>query len=711
MQIGRYLALVLPFVISGNAQAVCPQHAVGGALWARMDQSVLPLFNETLLNSMPATFPIPSDPITVFTCPDGFDDTIMTPDHGTLSVHYHSFSVELGYGGIITDAVVDIQASTNLTMQLCAMPDAYCSASLNAANVSIHGRLVPRVDGCSLAYELYDAYISIPPEATQISLDACGLYGAAWQTLYDLFRDTIVTTAQTSIEEGVREALPGLLAMFTSELFAQGVDAAGVTVDVGVESIDVEPSGMTVGLRAGAHPTGAVAACLPPASAMAAPVDEPSAAALGNGMIAIGVSRRFAEQVLQAAWLAGWLCFDTADYGLALGQYLDPILPGAIVEGGVVATQPPQLRFRGDEAQRTIAAVLPAVAAEVRLGFSPDTLNVISTTLAAALIGDLTIDQRTKSLVITPTSIESSTINVNLQGGSLSFSAQAIQNIITGMLLPAFLENIGPLPVTSAIFPFAPLAFFVDDVSVSATHLYADLSLWPIRASDTTAPHTMLAGEVPAVVPPHVTLTFASIDNDTPTEFMRYKIWIDGLSLAQLMTGTDVRLGPLTDGLHALDLQAIDLNDNADPHKLRLNVVVDATPPTVTAIDPPLGFINASSVAVQYVISDDRTPDAALRRSFSVVFSDPNGANAPAPRQGTLDAAGLLQLDELPEDMIATLTVTAVDAVGNEGTAVLSFGIDANPSFSCASARGSGPGISAALLIGLFLLARRGLRR
>ena len=310
---------------SAEVRATCPKNSIPGAVSARLDASAIGILETVLVSEMPSSIPVPTTPYTVMECPDGFDDTIVTPLSGDIAIDLRSLNLSLMSGALEVDATLDVDVATMLQMQLCAMPDATCPATLSAQSVKVHARIEPSVASCAPKLPVTDVQILVDPYTTEIHLDSCGLYDDVFALIYDWFRDTIVNMIVEKLDQAISTDLPDLLETTVLKLVADGVDVQGLHFDVAAESVVMDPRGVVVRFAANVTPTGGVAPCLPkdaslPQEVMTDPAPEPE----GDALLGLTLSQPFIQRAVRAAWLSGWLCFDTRDYDLDLSEVLAP---------------------------------------------------------------------------------------------------------------------------------------------------------------------------------------------------------------------------------------------------------------------------------------------------------------------------------------------------------------------------------------------------
>ncbi len=689
-------------LLPGRAAAVCPADGVSGAITVRLDHTAVPVLEGMLQSELPGEYEIPAEPTLLADCPSLFDDTVVTPHDGALRLGVRRASVSLRDGAIELDAELDIHAEAELELQLCAMPDASCAATLSAQHVSVFARATPRVDACELVTNLTALTIEVAPYATEVQLGGCGLYDEIGTLVYDWFRESLIDYAVEAIDAWVRTEVPALIETFSSDIFASGMELYGLRFVSAPESLRLAADGITATLTATLEPIDGPADCLPPGSTLPPEEKEAPAALMSVAHLSVAASEPFVQRALRAAWLAGWMCWDTRDYDLGLGDYLTDLVPDATLDALVTVSEPPNVRLGGVTDARPIVVEVTALNAQLAIGAPQLATSFVEINTGADFAGQLGMDAALQALVMGLTHVGTEGMSITAPGAELIFSPTALADLLDNLILPTFSDYLTKLPLTSSLFVYAPVATRLVEVGVQqGTHLRADLELVPIDRHDHTPPVTVLAEAPGDPSPPLVSITVASVDDTAPADFVRHRVELDGVALPELFSGTTLVLEDLAAGHHQLRVAAVDLNDNVDPTPVDLALFVDAAPPVVTVLEAPAGLLSVDEAAIRFAATDDVTATSRLALRYQAAIVQRVGDDLPL-RQGELRPGQLLELTDLPEDAIIRVTLVAVDEAGNIGEAEVTFAINAVPTFSCSAAPSLVP--AAALLL---LLRRR----
>ncbi len=704
------LAVSLPHV----AHATCPSGAIPQALKARLDAQALPLVTGLLVDNLPTQMDMPLGSYVLAECPDGFDDNILTIKSGTIDMLFSDLTVTLVNGALEVDGILDATANGDMAFQLCAMPDTECPGKLTTTNIKIHGRMEPTVAACVTAMPLTVVEITVDPYATTMQLNGCGLYDEITQGVYDWYRDTVVEMLVTQVEAALRDELPLFLADTIDGLLADGFEMYGLRFAALPDGISIDKNAIEVSFTANVTPAAGQAACVPAEASLPeenASVRAPTPPA--DGLLTMTMSQPFVQRGVRAAWLSGWLCFNTVDYSLDLGEYLDPIAPGAMLRAALAVTEPPTVNL-GQSGDAYVQVSSEALSVEVNIEVPGAAAPAQMLALASAeLAGEVRLDQALQALTLEILDVTSPGLSLQAsEDANLVFSEGTLRGIMDKLLMPAFAANIGPLPLTSGLFVTAPVAVRLDHMAVFPSHVQASIDMCAIDHTDRVSPSTLISRLPPSPARASSTFMVASTDDRTPNDFMRHRVLVDGQLVQAFASGDVIALDNLSGGDHQVRVIAIDLNDNEDPTPVELTVHVDAVLPVVTVLEAPYGVSRAATTTLKVAAVDDETPASQLQLWFTAgVWHDdgsPDGSVI-AGSVGDVAADGSIELTSLPENKIVRVTVFAMDAAGNVGSSSASFGVDHDATFNCQAVSG-GQLSGLVVLLGLLRL-RRGHRR
>jgi hypothetical protein len=434
-----------------------------------------------------------------------------------------------------------------------------------------------------------------------------------------------------------------------------------------------------------------------------APVPPPS----GTAMVSLATSQAMIERAVRATWLAGGLCYSSTEFGLDLSTPLDFLAPGVQVTGRVAVRDAPSVTL----AQGALGVGIQALAADLFMQVPGSPSTTLSLSTGATLAGTVAIDPALQGVVLDLSDAQTSGALLTAPGTSLALSAGTLQSVLKTSLLPALARYRGRMALLGNLFVAAPLATRVASVDVSAARVQVDLEAMARDPTDHTPPVAKLLGQPAAIAQPRFTVDLDSTDDRTPQRFLRHRVTIDGTADPELRSGEKLVLSGLPDGLHHIDLTALDVGGNESVKPVSFSVRIDSVPPVVTLVDPPRGVLREGPPAIAFTAADDVTPapKLAVRWVLTQVVGD-NQPDLPLA-QGTVVGGAPVQLPPLPEDQIVRVRIIARDEAGNEGVAEASFFRNGEPTMgACASV---GPaGLPALLVLALsWSRRRRGARR
>ncbi len=683
------------------AYAICPAELIPNAMYGRIDATAVALLEPLLVDMVPPQFAVPPAAYTLMECYEPFEDTTVTPRNGLVNLTVQHTALALRDGAVELDMTLRAGGEADLALQICALPNADCHAAIAADVITVHARVEPSVSDCALHLPVTVLDIRVDPYATMVRVTDCGLYDDIWYLVYDWFRDTIINLVVDEIRAAMLTELPAWVETFTSDFVAQELTLMGLRLNAAIAGVWVDPSAVTMALAANVTPTAGAAACVPAGSNLSPQAPAMSVPALGSAQLAVAGSQPFLERALQAAWLGGLLCFDSAALGLDLGAALDALAPGATLDAKVRMVDAPRLAI----AQQGVELTAKHLEADLTLTSSGGEPTFLKASAGATLSAALAIDHAQRALTLAFTSLRSSGLSLDYQSGALTFSQAAVTRLIENTVLPAFADNLGPLPVSTSLLVTAPVAFDLENVATMPEHLRADLRLWPIDPTDDVPPVTVVVQ--PPDLPSAADLTFdvASVDDRTPLAFMRHQVIVDGVWEDAPRAGTSILVTGLRGGEHHLRLAAVDLNDNMDATPLTLTVWVDDQAPEVAITRAPVGFFEETSAIIEVAVADDWTPKARLSLRYTAGVIQRAAAPDRVITSGVMHGSRVT-LSELPEDEVIRVTITATDEAGNSADTSVAFVMSGKPSFDCAAA-----GAEVNLVVMLALLLGRHLRR
>ncbi len=688
------------------ALAVCPPDLVSEAVQARLSQTAIDVLRDPLAQSLPETYDMPVMSATLVEGGIGFDPTTITMRNGVANVVLKSLDITLAQGELVIDLTADITGTADVDLVITALPNATCVASVDADAATVHARIAPRSNACVLEFPFNELTPIVDPEAVDLQVGGCSLYGDVATLAYDYMRETIVEYALEQIVTYVEEAVPAWLQTFSSQMFQDGFVAAGMRWRVMPEDVGVSPAALGLTFAGGVSAEVGRHACLPPGAKMpAVPASEGIDPPLDPAaMVSVAASRPFVARATQAAWLAGWLCFDSREYGVDVSAFTAEIIPGIDLSFAVAALSPPTVAFEPGPAGIVDISV-DVLAASIYAGEGDDTALIASTTAAAMVQATVSLDPGTQAVMLEPRGMEMSEAVIDLAGSNeLLITEERLQGFIENVVLPSFVGSVNAIPVTTGMLVGAPAAMALDELYLTPNHLIADLELWPVDADDDQPPFTIIHNP-PALLPAEGgQLDAASLDDVTPARFLRHLVTIDGVAEEAPRAGSVILLEDLVGGVHEIEVAAVDLTGNVDPSPVSLFVTIDDVPPMLHLSQQPLGVTEDGEVLVDILPVDDRTPSGSIALRYVASVISRRDLPDRVLREGPLAAGEPLVLTDLPDGEVVRIEIFGRDLAGNEGSAQTAVAVVLAPAFGCAAAPGLWP---LALLALARLLVRR----
>jgi hypothetical protein len=193
--------------------------------------------------------------------------------------------------------------------------------------------------------------------------------------------------------------------------------------------------------------------------------------------------------------------------------------------------------------------------------------------------------------------------------------------------------------------------------------------------TDTTPPETTITTGMPEfTASSDVTIGYAGTDDVSPEGSLEFSYSVDIGTWSEWTTFTSASITGLADGPHIFEVKARDEAGNEDPAPASVSFTVDTTPPELTLNQPNPSILwppNGQMVPVVFSGSAVDTGSGLDTLTYTMVDEygefGSAGAITTEPTGGfsfTLSLEADRKNDE-SKDRIYTLTVTAVDMVGN----------------------------------------------
>ena len=675
------------------ARAVCDPDLVSQAVVARIQKESI----EHVLRPLGALVPQEADlgqfDVVLGECGLWFDDTVIHFQRGTVHLANTTYTVTLADGAIDIAINGDIDATGHLDLQICALPDDSCDAHVIAHGVTAHARASIAVNQC-VPTLVVDAFtFAVDHANVSVELTGCAAYATAFEVSQEWLRDDLIDYAAAEIEAFVPSLVETQVGALTSDL-VKPTTIEGIEVNAQPQSVAIDANGITMSFGVATRAT-AIADCVSTTEPrLASPIAAPPI--VMPQATSVAISSRLAQNVVDSAWRAGWLCLEVPSAAPAIDELLATLVKGTTTHVTLNALAAPRVAFVPSETG-SATVELSQLSGHIAVTVPNDR------DYTADFLGNLTIaaDTRmrpaTRELVLATTQASVTPTRITLGTSSLGFTQEGVDRFIRNAVVPFVTKQVGELPIITGVFDAAYVAITIGAVRTTSDAVIAEINLVDIDANDVTPPTTSVGAAPFCPCPSDVTIGVGSTDNTTIGELVRHRVSIDGSPADDaLRAGAQVLVEGLTDGEHVIHLAAVDLMGNVDPVGLDVKVDVDAQPPVVRFAGEPRGIIGTHGLRLRIEAEDDTA--LADRMTYQVGVVSSLALPDTIIRSGSVRHGEVLALDDLPDDTTIRVRVTAVDLAGNSAVASVSMAVLDAPTMGCGAVPASWAGLLAALL-------------
>lgn len=695
------LAAALALIDASPAHATCDPGLVSQAVIARIQKDSIEQVLKPLGALVPQQTELGQFDVPIGECGLWFDDTIIHFQRGTVHLSNATYGVTLTNGGMDVEIRGDIAATGHLDLEICALPNDSCDAAVVAQGFSAHARVSVGVTDCVPTVSVDAFTVNVSHDNVAIELTGCSAYATAFDVAQEWLRDDLIDYAAAEVQSFVPALVEDQVGALTADLI-QPTTVEGIEILAQPEAVDIDANGitMTFGVKSQAA---AIADCVAgidyrrQPSALIPTIDMPQTTS-------IAVSTRLAQNVIDSAWRAGWLCLDLSSTASpAIDSALSTIIAGTQTRVTMNALAPPRLTFvASDNGRATVE--LGQLSGRIAVQVPNDRAYTADFLAGLSLDADATMRAATREMVLQPRATTVTPLSITLGTSPLGFSQEGIDRFVRNGVMPYVTRQIGELPLVTGLFDAAYVAVTIGKVRTTNSAVIAEIAMVDIDASDVTPPATVL-GDVPVCpCPPAVAITVASTDDTTSGELIRHSVKVDDVATdTALRAGSTVMVTGLAHGHHVIHLAAVDLMGNGDPTGADVSVDIDALPPTLRFVGAPRGIVASSGTRLRLDAEDDTAVANTIDYQVGIV-----GMEAVADtviQTGTLRRGEDLVLDGLPDGTTIRVRATAYDTAGNSVEATTSMAVLDQPSMGCQAT----PTSSVVLLALTFLL--RGRRR
>jgi hypothetical protein len=683
---GLLCGLVYSASFPGGAHAA-PQRNVG----VHLAPEALGPLTQAVTAELPRDLPIDDLHTSLLPCPVGAGISL-DMSQAKAQIDLHELTVMPQNGAVNVHAMFDLAgaAHVQLTNAVACLSDLSCDLAFDTRGANVSSALALAISSGTVSAGVNDLQIALQPNDLHVHISNCALQYLNGQLL-DLITQQVAQLSQSMVARLLKSVLPPLIEDKLQQQLGRSGMLMGFGYDVAATDLSVSQGGIDAYLQLGVRYTGPAAACISD-EASAAARDAPASDRGGQaftmssapgGPLAIGVTYGLLDQVSSAAWQSGLLCIDDSkakSLGLDLGDAasLVPGLPsGTAIHFSVRTDQPPAIAAGPDG---SLSLDLEGVELHVTLaapGVAPADI-VVGTD--ATIAAKAAVDPMSGMLTLALVDLDVRRLTVTSgQDTATSFSLDParLEVLMKDVVLPLAAEHLSNAPVAPAEFGFDKFFIGLDTLVNRDEGLYVGMRPFVRPASDTVAPTARFHGNVAALQRPGMArFMMDGTDDATPPSLMRYAYRLDGGALSAPKFGSEVMIPVVAPGPHRVDIQALDVNDNASM-AVSTNFEIDAVPPVLTVTAQPEAVVRAASVAVDFSGSDDRSPAGALTYAWRLEQALPGqtakrvGGGDRAPLTG----AGHIDVDHLESHGVYNLTVLLYDEAGNVTSQTIGFGV------------------------------------
>lgn len=680
------------------ASGTCDPTLISDAVVAHIDQESLDAVLKPVGALVPEQLDL-SDFNASIDCGSFFQATTIQTHRGQIKLAIENISIALGSNTLTIDITGDIEAGANLDMSVCSLPKDNCDAALSAKGVSIHAVVGVGVTQCVPTVSVTEFQLFVDERNVGISLDNCGGYGLAFSIIEDWLRRQMLDYAKTELGDYVPTIIQDQVSALTTDLLSEALTFEKVSFKAQPEIVQVDSTGLTIGFAALAQ-ADTIAECARGVAVPPLATSVPSIVLPAN--TSVGVSQRIAQNLVTAAWQAGWMCLDLSSVVPEISTVFQSVLPGAKTAVTVNVMQSPTVVFDNSKVGGAKLA-LPAIAGSVSIDVPNERDYSASFSTGFSLGANVSIKRENNQIVLSPREVQVAPVDVTLGDANIGITEEGLQRFIRGSVAPLFTTRLQELPMVSALFDASLVAVIVESLHTTSSAIIAEIGIAGIVGNDNVPPATKVMGQIPQTSGPSLELTVASTDDTTDASMVRHLIEVDGKRQRSITTGGTVVIGPMTAGRHSVRIAAVDLVGNTDPEGSKFELMVDATPPTVYFDGSPVGIIPANGTKLYVKANDDMGVTGSYDYTVGIVsrIAEPDEVFIRA----TQDFGQPIVLMNLPDAVTLRVTATARDMAGNATTVSQSFAVLDQPTMGCSSVTAEWPALVVAFLI--FARSRR----
>jgi hypothetical protein len=727
MRLGPGLALTL-------LTTALPSLALASPVNARISQSGLDFARDRVIEMVPARIDLPAVKVDMWECtgePASFE-----LQEGAVEVEVHGFNLTLPSHGTIRatlDVTVDATGKAHFEKLYACYGRETCDARISARHARLLVDLKPSVDSAGKPHVVIEKLdVQLEPSDVDIALSSCPaddivnlIVGFVKQ--YGLKLGLLI--GQQIAQNEIGPVVEGLVAGF---LTYQGAGPALASIPqlefkAALTGIDITPSGLTVSGDLDLLSRFPAAACLDsdPGEPRVFPGPAPD---LGAGLatdIGLSVNLGLVQDALYHVWRDGMMCVTPhtlEGFGIDLEalDHVGDMLPG-FPEGTkftfeASVREPP--RVEGNIATSAKLTIHVGKMEAMLLATLPDgSPRRLTLDLDASVSASIVMDPRINALALQVDGVKLDRMGVDDQLGltELGFDFGKIQQLLETVILPDVLGQVGQIPVTGPVFggiEGVPIYVLVKELKTTPAYVAVKANLFKAPADDREAPTTSVDQKPARVVrPDEAKLVFGGMDRQIPTELLRYRVFVDGVSQGEPTFVRLLKVGEAGKSQKVrVKVHALDLAGNEDRAGVTVEVDVDGVLPQLALVNQLRGTVDDLTPTMKWTASDDRTSADRIAAHLTVTQIPARASDGAEIEVSSGDlAAGSTEttLEGLQAGKQYRAVLTVKDEAGNAAVATSIFTVSADAAGGCAVGGSPASGLASLLLVGLALLAFR----
>lgn len=566
---------------------------------------------------------------------------------------------------------------------------------------------------------------NINPDDLRFELSGCGFTGTALTKAVDFTKGWLLNFMESKVIDMANEKLGPMLEDMLGGFQVEG--STGIAAySAKLNELKLAEGGLALRIDADFNDRYEAAACIAEYD-VAVPTDLTGEAPLLSGAGAshanLAVNMGMLNKALYTVWHRGFLCLTDAHVA-ALGVKIDLESVGVLLPGFPAGTEFSFELTMTDYPRVTPQLATGALSSELILelgglvidlhGDRPDgtrnTLHVEVDVAARAAIG---IDPKTNAIMaqVLGAEITKMVMEDERKATGDGFDVARLTQLVHDHILPAVLEEMGPIPMTGPAFAFGDYAVILRKLSTSDAYLSAGIDLFRIPENDNNAPNTQIVDSPPNTSNPHTSfIRVDGSDPELPSELLQYQITVDGVE-RPLSFMREFKVGEMgKTATYEVSVAAVDMAGNVDPSPSKIDLVVDGISPHVGLTGQRTRSADEGPVNINWTMSDDSTPveDLKVRVEIYELEDKSDALSAKLIETQELDRGATSTTVELAKvGGVYRVEIHAIDRGGNDSKVSLLLNI---ASTGGCSVGGKGAAGNAGLLLmalGLLVIRRR----